>query len=437
MATDGIGSVGGIEMQIDGLSDGVHSVATYHNSISKNSASQLRVTCAGGKVRGETPSDGLGETALLQPSRRVLHNDDVSSAFVSFVASADEPIVIRMLPTEDHGRQLALLNGFEIDCTDPSRKARKPAPAHDDEHVDGNSGSVELQWTAPTGAVRHDIYFASDRDLAVCASRIARAERDDAHFFGSLSDPQAIVDVVDNDSLLHYCWRVDSVDQSGNVTRGDVWRFQVRHLSFPGAEGYGRHARGGRGGRVIKVTNLEDSGPGSLRAAVEAEGPRTVVFDVSGLITLKSKLVFKRENSNLTVAGQTAPGKGICIRNWTFGGIGARDVVIRHLRLRLGNLANKTMDGMGLASGDHSIIDHCSISWTIDEGFSSRGAKNITLQRCLISGGTQCCESQEVWFGGRVIVSPPRSAGTSAASTTTCWLIVPTQLESCWWHQPV
>ena len=193
------------------------------------------------------------------------------------------------------------------------------------------------------------------------------------------------MDIADHDSLTHYSWRVDEVDARGRITRGDVQRFRVRHIAFPGAEGYGRHARGGRGGRVIEVTNLDDSGPGSLRAAVEAEGPRTVVFHVSGLITLESKLVFKRANSHLTVAGQTAPGTGICIRNWTFGAIGARDVIVRFVRLRLGDLADETMDGMGLASADHSIIDHCSISWTIDEAFSSRAAKNITLQRTLIS----------------------------------------------------
>ena len=142
-----------------------------------------------------------------------------------------------------------------------------------------------------------------------------------------------MVDVADNDSLLHYCWRVDEIDGEGRVTRGEVQRFRVRHLAFPGAEGYGRHARGGRGGRVIEVTNLNDSGPGSLRAAVEAEGPRTVVFNVSGLITLKSKLIVRGADSYLTVAGQTAPGKGICIRNWTFGSIGARDTIIRFVRL--------------------------------------------------------------------------------------------------------
>jgi hypothetical protein len=156
-------------------------------------------------------------------------------------------------------------------------------------------------------------------------------------------------------------------------------------LAFPSAEGYGRFARGGRGGRVIEVTNLNDAGPGSLRAAVEAEGPRTVVFNVSGLITLESKLVIRRTNSNLTIAGQTAPGKGICIRKFNLGMMGARDVIVRYLRVRPGDISGMTLDGMGMASSDRCIIDHCSISWTLDEAFSSRGASNITLQRTLIS----------------------------------------------------
>ena len=158
-----------------------------------------------------------------------------------------------------------------------------------------------------------------------------------------------------------------------------------RQLAFPTAEGYGRFAQGGRGGRVIAVTNLADGGPGSLRAAVEAEGPRTVVFNVSGLITLESKLVIRRTNSNLTIAGQTAPGKGICVRKFNLGMLGATNVVVRYLRVRPGNISGTTLDGMGMASSDDCIIDHCSISWTLDEAFSSRGARNITLQRTLIS----------------------------------------------------
>lgn len=155
--------------------------------------------------------------------------------------------------------------------------------------------------------------------------------------------------------------------------------------AFPSAEGHGRLSMGGRGGRILHVTNLDDSGPGSLRAAVESDGPRTVVFDVSGLITLESRLIIRKTNSNLTLAGQTAPGKGICLRKYNLGMMGASNVVIRYLRVRPGNLSGTTLDGMGMASSDNCIIDHCSISWTLDEAFSSRGARNITLQRTLIS----------------------------------------------------
>jgi hypothetical protein len=159
----------------------------------------------------------------------------------------------------------------------------------------------------------------------------------------------------------------------------------AHQLAFPTAEGYGRFALGGRGGRVIAVTNLADSGPGTLREAVEASGPRTVVFDVSGLITLESRLIIRSTNSNLTIAGQTAPGNGICIRKYNLGMLGATNVIARYLRVRPGNISGMTLDGMGMASSDNCIIDHCSISWTLDESFSSRGGRNITLQRTLIS----------------------------------------------------
>ncbi|HVK08876.1 MAG TPA: DUF5060 domain-containing protein [Gemmataceae bacterium] len=154
-------------------------------------------------------------------------------------------------------------------------------------------------------------------------------------------------------------------------------------LAFPEAEGYGRFAVGGRGGKVYEVTNLNDSGPGSLREAVEASGPRTVVFRVGGVIPLKSKLVVR--NPYLTVAGQTAPGDGICVKNYTFGCFYTHDVIIRHVRIRVGDESGKTQDGCGARGCDHTIFDHCSISWSIDEGFSSREAENITVQRCLIA----------------------------------------------------
>jgi hypothetical protein len=181
-------------------------------------------------------------------------------------------------------------------------------------------------------------------------------------------------------------WRVDEVNATNGVTKGDLWRFRARHLAFPGAEGYGRFARGGRGGVVVEVTNLNDSGPGSLRDALTGNyGPRTVVFNVSGLITLESDLIINANNPCITLAGQTAPGKGICVRKYQLGMSGGRDVIIRHIRSRPGNLSGTTLNGSGMSGSDHCIMDHVSISWGIDEELSTRTSKNVTFQRSLIS----------------------------------------------------
>ena len=184
-----------------------------------------------------------------------------------------------------------------------------------------------------------------------------------------------------------YYWRVDEVDAAEKITHGEVWRFRIRALAFPTAEGYGRFARGGRGGRVIEVTNLNDSGPGSYRAAVEAEGPRTIIFRVSGIIHLKSPCAV--HNPYCTVAGQTAPGDGICLADYGAGAYGTHDVIIRYMRFRVGDGAQRAMDGAGLGYCDNCIMDHCSISWSSDEGTSSRGAKNITSQRNIVAEALQ------------------------------------------------
>lgn len=154
-----------------------------------------------------------------------------------------------------------------------------------------------------------------------------------------------------------------------------------RAPAFPGAEGFGKYTRGGRDGRVIEVTNLNDRGPGSLRAACEAVGPRTVVFRVSGTIPLESK--FKITHPYLTIAGQTAPGDGICIKHYQVN-FDTPDVIIRYLRFRPGDEKRIEQDGFG-GQGDHIIIDHCSVSWGVDETLSINKAANLTVQWCLVS----------------------------------------------------
>jgi len=137
--------------------------------------------------------------------------------------------------------------------------------------------------------------------------------------------------------------------------------------AFPGADGAGQFSVGGRGGKVFTVTNLEDSGTGSLRAAIEASGPRTVVFAVSGNIVLKSELIVR--NGRITIAGQTAPGDGITLRDHPFT-VAADDVVVRFIRSRLGDVTKVDGDAMGVVAGKRIILDHVSASWSSDETLS-------------------------------------------------------------------
>jgi hypothetical protein len=160
-------------------------------------------------------------------------------------------------------------------------------------------------------------------------------------------------------------------------------------LAFPTAEGFGRFASGGRGGDVYTVTNLNDSGPGSLREALRsATGPRTVVFGVSGTIQLRSKLLL--DKSNITLAGQTAPGDGIALRDYTFQIHQATNVIVRYLRLRLGD-QNKPKGARGgddtfnTENIDRVIVDHCSLSWAIDGTHDLRRGGNFTMQWSIIS----------------------------------------------------
>lgn len=152
--------------------------------------------------------------------------------------------------------------------------------------------------------------------------------------------------------------------------------------AFPGAEGHGSMTRGARGGRVIAVTNLNDSGPGSLRHAVEADGPRIIVFRVSGTITLESAL--KISNPYITIAGQTAPGDGITIRKHPLQ-IDADEVVIRYIRARLGGESGDDADAISSRYHKNIILDHVSASWSIDETVSLYHGENVTVQWCLIA----------------------------------------------------
>ena len=162
-------------------------------------------------------------------------------------------------------------------------------------------------------------------------------------------------------------------------------------LAFPGAEGYGAFTKGGRGGKIFIVTNLNDSGPGSLREAVEAKGPRTVVFTVGGIIETTGLDV---REPYLTIAGQTAPGDGICIKKGAgnanaFDVSRTHDVILRYLRFRAGNNTGEVRcESFRITDSENVIIDHCSSSWGNPETFSAAGTVDrCTVQWCIFSEG--------------------------------------------------
>ena len=159
-------------------------------------------------------------------------------------------------------------------------------------------------------------------------------------------------------------------------------------VAFPGAEGFGKYAKGARASSsptVYHVTNLNDTGSGSFRDAVSASN-RIVVFDVAGVINITSRIVC---SSNIYIAGQTAPGEGVTVYGNGFSYSGADNVICRYLRMRMGAIGDSGKDGCGIANGSNMIFDHVSVSWGRDETFSVSGSEciNITIQNSVIAQG--------------------------------------------------
>ena len=367
LVSDGIVADKNVEIIISGLSKGQHTLLAFSNTFdSPELANYAPIKVY---VNGTF-------SQIIQPTNRATSIIESATSYISFNVETGKDVVIRFeTDAKAKGKiQKVILNGFELDLPNLKKQANTPKPANNDEHV-VLGDDFKLEWNSPEGIVSHDLYFGENQE------KVAEANHNSPEFKGNLNKKEAAIDGKSLSNLKIYYWRVDQIDANKEVTKGKVWFFRPAQIAFPGAEGYGRFAIGGRGGKVIAVTNLNDSGPGSLRDAVDQEvGPKTIVFNVSGNIQLKSRLVVSQPF--VTIAGQTAPGEGITISRAPIGLTG-NDGIVRFLKVRIGG--GTTYDGMGLTGANNSIIDHCSISWTIDESFSSRGAHNISLQRTLIS----------------------------------------------------
>ncbi|KAL4966400.1 pectin lyase fold/virulence factor [Aspergillus stella-maris] len=352
---------GAITLSILGLEEGEHTLLTWHN---------LWSDPEGDQAANIGVSAGGEELASIEPTVRVDNIWESATSYITFsVSSPDEAVEITYTPSGGDG--IVYLNGFEIDTPAMGNQISFPTPSHRDERLEPENGTVAATWRAPTGveSATYSVYLGTAEGNLTAVSE-------------GVTETEAIFE--DLNKLDTYYWRVDVVSSETTYT-GRTFMFRLAHLAFPDAEGWGRFARGGRGGKVVKVTSLEDTeDEGTLRYALTVEtGPRTIVFDVGGVITTTSRMSV---NGNyITLAGQTAPGKGIAIQGWPVGLSGASDVIFRHIRVRPGTSTGETVDGMGMSGSNYCIFDRCSMGWALDESFSSRTAKNITFQRNMIS----------------------------------------------------
>ena len=355
----GFSQGGGIQLVVEGLAAGEHTLLTYHNTTDAYSGELAPIDVL---VDGTTVSTDIRQTS------RATKVSEAGFSYIHFTAKAGQPVTIQYVSRPRNGVDYAYIgvavNAFVFDEGNPVTTASEPSPAHLDIHVDADDGNATLSWKAADNAVKHHVIVGTSKENMQEVAVVT----DTTYVLSGLY------------SLDNYYWRIDEEDADGNISQGETWQFQPRHLAFPGAEGYGRFARGGRGGIVYHVTNLSSENiPGSfLYGLISLTEPRTIVFDVSGIIDMGFS---SRFTGNVYIAGQTAPGKGICLKHSNLN-VGSESIC-RFLRARRGY--GDTGNALGVTGADHCIVDHTTMSWGTDETFSSRGAKNVTLQYSMIN----------------------------------------------------
>jgi pectate lyase len=251
--------------------------------------------------------------------------------------------------------------------------------------------SISLAW--PSAATTGDALVAGDRVVAQVRTPVKASP--DGGAMLALPLPGARGTIQEGPRLAGGAswWRVGFDEGFAGWVRADDLQMLVERVkAFPTAGGFGAKALGGRGGAVIEVTNLDDNGPGSLREAVEQQGPRTIVFRVGGTIVVERPI--RVRDPYVTIAGQTAPGDGILLRNGRGNtqpplAVETHDVVIRYLRLRPGpsEVPSCCVDALGLRGGTYAVIlDHLSLSWSVDELIgASEDAGDFTVQWSILA----------------------------------------------------
>ena len=359
-----------IIIKVKGLSTGSHTLQAYHNYVNNTTASLPTIGVA---VNGVTQATGIAQT------KQATTWATAAKSYVQFnVTSTSEEVTITYFSEPRSGTNYSTtyfyINSLEFDVSSLDDLATNPSPSNLDWHVATSNGSVTLSWEASANTpTKHTVY-------------IGESESNMTQIYSGTASSCTASNLT---PLKKYYWRVDETI-GGTIYKGEVWSFQPRRLAFPGAEGYGKYAVGGRGGVVYHVTSLADDGSvGTLRYGIESlTGPRTIVFDVSGAIQLTRRLICS--DAFVTIAGQTAPGIGVMLRDQDFAA-NSDDGITRFMRFRYGHGDDwngtspnaNTGNAAGLIA-NYGIMDHCLLGWGSDEVFSSRGAKNITLQHTLI-----------------------------------------------------
>jgi hypothetical protein len=379
------GSFATLRFIIKGMKAGTHTLQAWHNCTDKGHGQPPMV---------KAMVNGMDACAPVQQSiwADVIQSiDDIPSTFITFTAVDGQDVVIDYVAVPAEGVEYAnhrpYVCGMVFDAADPNMKVSNMRPLNNDIHVDAVNGAVTLSWTGAASAASHRVMIGTSEDN-LQEVRNSSAETYTATGLSNLNT---------------YYWRVDEVPASGDAVEGELFSFRINHLAFPGAEGYGRFANGGRGGQVVHVTSLEDDGSeGTLRYALEiVKGPRTVVFDVSGIITLTKKIVVNEPY--VTIAGQTAPGDGIMVRGYQISL--HSEGITRFVRLRLGSVINEDK-GTGYSCVDlqgkqHSIVDHTSVEWGTAETFKAAGnyTANITVQNTIVAEALTNGSAGEDGFG--------------------------------------